>query len=89
VLLDPEEVDPPSSGKDAVLDEAALVDLIGLLRSSNLAASARFDEIARPLRALLGAKAHAAVKHRLADLTFADAAAALDASRSVLVHRSA
>ena len=89
VLLDVEEVAEHESEDDAVLDEATLVELIGLLRSSNLAASERFDEIARPLRARLGAKAYGAVKRQIDELAFADAATTLDERRSALVRRSA
>ena len=89
VLLDLERVEEPGFEGDAALDEAALVALIGLLRSSNLAASERFDEIARPLRALLGAKAYGAVKRQIDELAFADAATTLDEGRSALVRRSA
>ena len=72
-----------------VLGEEALVALIALLRSSNLAASERFDELARPLRALLGARAYAATKRHVDDLEFAAAAATLDESRSAFLRRSA
>jgi len=89
VLLDLEKVEEPGFADDAALDEAALVELIGLLRSSNLAASERFDEIAGPLRALLGAKAYGAVRRQIDELAFAEAATALDEGRSALVRRSA